>query len=358
MAATGGNTGNVAFVHGTRAIISNPITRIGWGWSPEEVRSRVDQIVICCANQIGSHVDLGGWGGWLEQVGLPITLFGLGAQSEDTSTPPAVPEGTKRFLGVVQSLKSDAGGPNIAVRGEFSKLVLSELGFESVAAGCPSLFISPVRNLGERIMQFQQSNPLRRVAVAAGNLWHGKSAFLEKRLVEIVEMYRGEYVLQHPEVMIKFYCGNQAEISENERARALGVYGDRFDLGSLIDWYRSNATVYVDVPSWIMSLRRYELTLGPRYHGVALAVQAGRPACVIAIDGRTEELSAATGVKFLPLSIVRGMDADELVEACRWSHEDGERLDAARVENARSYSEFVSNNGLQVSDHLQGLVSF
>ena len=66
MTATGGNTGNIAFVHGVRKLIGNQLTRIGWGWEASVVRQKVDHLIICCANQLGEHVDLGGWADRLE----------------------------------------------------------------------------------------------------------------------------------------------------------------------------------------------------------------------------------------------------------------------------------------------------
>lgn len=61
MTATGGNTGNVGFVFGIRKILGNSITRVGWGWTAAVVQDRFDHLVICCANQLGAHADLGAW---------------------------------------------------------------------------------------------------------------------------------------------------------------------------------------------------------------------------------------------------------------------------------------------------------
>ncbi|SSW87067.1 Uncharacterised protein [Klebsiella pneumoniae] len=89
MTATGGNTGNIAFVHGVRKLIGNQLTRIGWGWEASVVRQKVDHLIICCANQLGEHVDLGGWADRLEAFGLPVTLFGIGAQADSMNVHPA-----------------------------------------------------------------------------------------------------------------------------------------------------------------------------------------------------------------------------------------------------------------------------
>jgi hypothetical protein len=79
LTATGRNTGNVAFVFAVNRILSSPSVRVGWGWSPDEIKQRREQLVVCCANQIGAHSDLGGWANRLERFELPVAFIGLGA---------------------------------------------------------------------------------------------------------------------------------------------------------------------------------------------------------------------------------------------------------------------------------------
>ncbi|RZT97609.1 polysaccharide pyruvyl transferase family protein [Rivibacter subsaxonicus] len=352
MKATGGNTGNVAFVHAARKILGNPITRIGWGWTPSVVRERVDHLVICCANQLGKHADLGSWADRLEQFDLPVTLLGLGAQSDTLNVAPEIPAGTVRFLQLVKRLNRSSE-TNIAVRGTFTQDVLLGHEVPSLAIGCPSLHISPVRDLGASIVATQQRREVQRVAVAAGNPWHGPSASLERVLVDIVDAYQGEYIIQHPESMLQFAFGEVDAISPQAKARFLEVYGQRFGFEELLEWYRRYAGIYVDPATWLRALRRFDLAIGPRYHGVALAIQAGRPGCVITIDSRTEELCLGTAVKHMRMTEAAGLGADELVARAAWSGDDAERFDQARLVKAVEYTHFLQANELQPSEHLQ-----
>jgi hypothetical protein len=354
MDATGGNTGNVAFVFGAKRVLGNPLTRVGWGWTPEVVRKRVDHIVICCANQLGAHADLGGWADRLAQFQLPVTLLGLGAQSESPTVMPVLPEGTKRFLEVVAGLNG-AGDPHIAVRGEFSASVLRAEGVESVSIGCPSMFCSPVVDLGAQIARRPALAGPVRVAVAAGNPWHGPSALLERTLVEVVDRYRGDYVVQHPETMLQFARGEKSLITEKSVRRFLEVYGSGFDFESLLAWYRANSSIFVDAGNWMCHLRKFDGVVGPRFHGVALGVQVGIPGLVIAMDARTEELAGTTGIKQLPLAAAGKMSVDDLVAAVTWSQQDGESFDANRVQRATALATLLESNGLVPSDHLRAL---
>lgn len=355
MNATGGNTGNIAFVHGVRKLIGNQLTRIGWGWDASVVRQKVDHLIICCANQLGEHVDLGGWADRLEAFGLPVTLFGIGAQADSMNVMPTLPPGTIRFLQVVKKL-SIASESNIASRGEYSARVIHNQGVNANPLGCPSLHASPVKNLGEQILLRQNQSDLNKITVAAGNPWHGKSAPLEKKLCEIIDKYHGEYILQHPVSMVQYMYGERDAIAENVRQRFSEVY-EIDDFEELMSWYRKNASLYVEVGSWMLALKRSDFILGPRYHGVALGLQAGVPGTVIAIDSRTTELCQGTGIKYLNLEDTLTMNAEDIIIKSKWSEEDATIFDERRKIAAIGYIDFLKSNMLEPSNHLVSLIN-
>lgn len=354
MAATGGNTGNLAFVAGTRALLANPIKRIGWDWAPEAVRQHCDHIVVACANQVGSHVDLGDWLERLEKFGLPTTLVGLGAQAEFADQPPTPPSGTLDLLRYIDGQARNS--ISIAVRGNFTCHVLGSFGVRSLPLGCPSLMLSRCRDLGQKILLRQEdSGAVRKVAVAAGNPWHTRSAPLERTLSEIVDRLRGDYVLQHPEPMLALAYGEPVSVATLECF--VWAFGGRFDFSSLRAWFRRNATAFVDVGNWIRHLKRFDAVIGPRYHGVALGVQAGVSGLVVTIDARTQELCEGSGLKAIDIADALPMGAEELVEAARWTQSDAERLDSSRAACARGYVQFLTQNELVPSAHLLSLAA-
>lgn len=354
MAATGGNTGNVAFVFGVEHLIGNSFAKVSWGDDPREIRNNFDHLVVCCANQLGPHADLAPWADRLEEFDLPVTLLGLGAQSADYDQAPDIPTGTLRFLDVVARKRPDATTANIAVRGDFTRRVLMTKGVEAIAAGCPSLHISAQPELGRAIVAQQSLQP-RRVAVAAGNPWHGPSALLERTLVEIVDRFWGEYVIQHPASMVQFAYNERGNISRAAVDRFLEVYGARFTEEQLFEWYRHAGIAFADATNWMRFLSKFDAVIGPRYHGVALGIQAGIPGAVVTIDSRTQELCEGTAVKAIPLGMALSLSADALVEHAWWSVEDGERFDANRTSKARMLIEFLEGNGLTPSAHLRVL---
>lgn len=352
MTATGGNTGNVAFVFGLKQLIGNPTVRIEWHWKPESVRQHVDQIIVCCANQIGAHVDLGGWADRLATFDLPVTLVGLGAQADNFDEQPDIPIGTRRFLSVVNALRARPERENVSVRGDFTKNTLARLETEAVATGCPSLLISSNPSLGRDLLARQSALSVQRVAVAAGNPWHGPSAFLERELVRIVDQFRGAYILQHPEIMLQLALGERDALTEQAVHRFLEIYPDHPTLDTLLSWYRHHAHTFIDAPNWMHFLKHFDLVVGPRYHGVALGLQAGVPGCVYTIDSRTQELCDGTGIKSISVQSLRGMSPKEMVTASHWTEEDAMIFDKTRIKNANNFKCFLDGNNITPSAHL------
>jgi hypothetical protein len=355
LSATGGNTGNVAFVHAVQKIIGGVHSVVNWGDDPKKVHDDFDKLVICSANQLGSHTNLGVWGQKLLQFNLPVMVVGIGAQADKIGDIPELPEGTLQFLKVVDELRSDPNVSNLITRGDFTSLVLKEYGHESVPLGCPSLLTSSDPKLGLSCLNTQKAKKYSRIAIAAGNPWHAKSAFLEAKLTSMVELYDGEYILQHPKVMFQLANVEHDNIEDSKRNYIQGIYSNLGDFEDIASWFQCYGTYFVDAPNWMRFYKKFKLVVGPRYHGVALGIQVGIPGKVIAIDSRTEELSMTTGVPYLKIDELKCATEKEIIEMSWWNIEDAERLDKARKESAIKYVDILSKNGLPISSHLNKL---
>lgn len=354
MAALGGNTGNLAFVYGTRKSINTELSRVGWGWDKERVRNRADALVITCANQIGAHADLGGWADAIERFDLPVILIGLGAQTTNYEAAVEVPEGTRRFLREVAARKPGTGS-NIAVRGEFTQNVLSSLGVDSEPIGCPSLFISSDPALGESIVQRSSLGPAERIAVASGNPFHPENRKIEAKMVQLCNDYQGAYVTQHPEAMVALAL--RGTIKDKSKLSSI-AQSMGFENNSACEaWFRRNAYSFHETQTWMHFLRHYDAAIGARYHGVALGVQAGIPGLVVHIDNRTQELARTTGIPSVSVSSVGGMSLEELRHAALWDTEQGQQFDANRSTRAAWMKDFLADNGITPSEQLRNLAS-
>ncbi len=352
MLGLGGNNGNLAFVHGVRKCLGNAITRVGWGWTPEQVRLQADVLVVSCANQIGAHTDLGGWADALARIDLPIVLIGLGAQTTNYESDVEVPEGTRRFLEEVVKRRPGTG-VNIAVRGEFTRSVLAELGVESEAIGCPSLYISSDIALGASIAKRSAARAPERIAVAAGNPYHAGNAKVEAMMIELCNRHMGAYVVQHPDIVVALALEQVGEDNPklDNVASALGFNSN----ADCIEWFRRNAYSFHESQSWMHFLRHYDAVLGARYHGVAFGVQAGIPGMTIHIDNRTRELSETTGIPSISVDEVETMSDEDLLVRVGWDEAQGVRFDQNRRERASWMSRFIHGNSLEQSSQLNSL---
>lgn len=355
MTATGGNTGNVAFVQGIKNIIqSDKVGEVHWGDNPQAVNAYYDMLIICCANQIGAHVDLGSWADRLSAFNLPTLFIGLGAQSNNIGEHPIVPEGTKKLLELSKKLRVKPDIPNIITRGPFTTEVLQQFGVESFPYGCPSQFISTELNVGKKCLQHQLTSKHFRVLTAAGNPWHASST-LEKILVDIVNEYNGDYVIQHPASLLQLALNEADKMDDKQKNRLEKIYGFMGDWNTVCDWFRSHGVLFADAQNWMLYSKRFTLAIGPRYHGVALPIQAGVPGKVIAIDSRTEELSATTGIPFVRYKDIENLSKDELIQWCKWTELDAAIYDDTRRGNAEKYNLFLELNMLKKSENLQNL---
>lgn len=354
MEATGGNTGNVAFVQGIKNILGDEFGVVNWGDNPKAVNKYYDMLVICCANQIGAHVDLAGWADRLKHFDLPTVFIGLGAQSEEIGKIPDIPDGSKEFLQLTKSLRTNENKCNIITRGLFSSEVVAHYGVESSPFGCPSQFISTQPELGQKCLAHQQRTQYDRIMTAAGNPWH-PSASLENTLTEIVENYRGDYILQHPKALIQLALGETEDLSKEQIKRLENVYSRIGTWENIKAWFESFSVLFADAQNWMHYSKHFTLAIGPRYHGVALPIQAGVPGKVISIDSRTEELSVTTGIPTVKYKDIEQLTAEELIASCRWKQEDADDYDKVRATNAINYREFLKDNNLPVSSAIEVL---
>lgn len=288
---TGGNTGNSAFVRGLHDSIGGPSELFRWDAPAEIIRERCQVIVLACANQLGPHSDLGDFANHLEKIDLPIVAFGLGAQSASFDDEIALTKGTRRWVEVLAA-HSPTSKPNIGVRGHFSHRQMEKLGLGAKASvtGCPSNFINTDALLHEKLDGRYKIESMSRIAAAAGLLYWPSLQKIEESLADIVDATQGLYITQHEINMIRIARGEFAAI-DDDTLKQLNMYiRPKLSTAEFVLWCRRHAACFIDAASWMESLRNFDFVVGPRFHGVMLAMQAGTPGGVIAHDSRTLEM--------------------------------------------------------------------
>jgi hypothetical protein len=349
----GGNTGNLAFHYALDKVLVNKKEVLPWNC--EKVVSDDAVGVFPCANQLGRHVDMASVSSWLDQHSTPMVAIGLGAQSRVKSGSrvldyeiPYLSQGTVDFVRkLVEHAPTDH--PNITLRGEFSARVMKSLGLSDKAEvlGCPTLFINENRNLGEIIKQKRCQGGCR-VAFACGTT--GWNAVLHNRLAELITKNDGAFVVQHDMNFLMAALGRYSELPSEYREQIRKFLRADLDERRFDDWFKHYGHVFFDIPEWMDFYRDFDFVVGPRIHGVMLALQAGVPGLCIAIDSRTTELCEMMKVPYVPIEKVSsGMDYDDFE---RYFNFDAKAFDLNRQMLAAKFCNFLENNKLLPSEHL------
>jgi Polysaccharide pyruvyl transferase len=296
LAATGGNTGNLAFQYAVASHLAGPVSIISFDTPVSEIRAAGNIIVLPLANQLGKHTDLGNLATKLEEIDLPIVGIGLGAQANSNNIDIELTSGTERWLRTIVRL-SPSEQPNLGVRGRYTMAQLSRFNSSDAAVitGCPSNFINLGADIASRIDIGFRRHP-KQIAVAAGIPYIPSLATIEQNLVSLVTETAGAYIVQHDLEMLQLARNEFDEMAPDilEICRKYMIPGA--NLEQFKTWCRRHAFAFYDAQSWMDFLRRFDFVIGTRVHGTMLAMQAGVAAACIAHDSRTLELCETMGI--------------------------------------------------------------
>ncbi|MEE1617827.1 polysaccharide pyruvyl transferase family protein [Brachybacterium sp. J153] len=343
----GHNSGNLAFIYAIDKQLGSSLPRMYRHDDPDAINSTpYSTAVIPCANHLGIHQDLGGEAENFSKIEKRMVSIGLGAQADaNMKDLPDLPAGSVRWLKEL-SERSNGDAPNISVRGEYTLRLLEKYGVanKAVVLGCPSLHINPDRKLGEKIAEAAE-RPVRRVAVPSGHYRWRHLWSLEHSLIALVEQTHGSYIIQSPEEMFQGYRGEWDEIApESKQLMAEAIGRSPEDEASVRAWYRAYSSAIFNVPAWMNYMRDFDFVIGPRIHGVMLALQAGVPAICIAHDSRTLELCQTMRVPYVrPGDLSEGVTLGNLRRLFDF---DPSAFDERRKELREGYSRFLEGNNL------------
>jgi hypothetical protein len=348
----GHNNGNLAFVYAISQHLTGSVTYYPWHTSPAKLRAEVDLIVIPCANQLGGHTDLGGLAENLKEANVPVVAIGLGAQSKNEDEDVSLKPGTLEWLKTIASLRANDAA-NIYVRGPYTEGQVKKLGVDAVVmGGCPSFFINKNPDLGIRIARNFSGLPKALCVAGAHQSW-ANVADAEQQLVSMISdsYYPGSYVPQSMGDMIKISRNEFDSIDPAVLERIRLFVAPHLSMEMFKEWCRRFARSFYDVPAWMDHLRNFDLTVGARYHGVALALQAEKMGLTITIDTRTKELCEQTGVPNVSADEIRGVVTRKRLYE-RLKSFDGQKYDEFRSMKANIYVDFLIGNGIKPADYL------
>lgn len=169
----------------------------------------------------------------------------------------------------------------------------------------------------------------------------------------MVTATNGSYVGQHSFAMMQLTRG-EAHLMTPEDLRACRDYAcPEMDIEEFIQWSKLHGNLFYDVQAWMEHYRRFDMVVGPRIHGVMLALQAGVPGLCVVHDSRTLELCQTMMVPYvLAKDIADGMTRDQLSSMFTF---DAEAFDANRAMLAARYNSFLASNSIVAPKWLQGM---
>ncbi len=346
------NTGNLLFNFAIENLVKFTQSDIRWATPSEVINNENTPILLPMANNVGPHTDLNVSGPKLEGVKVHKTIMGLGAQfpvhiTDAASAAAKVPEGTVQWL---RQATLGSTVPNISVRGEFTKNVLTSLGFGDFAVplGCPSHFINEKRNLGATLKQKTAKitpNLADGIAVAAGNTGIKNLNALERFFIELLNSYGGKYIVQHPKTLICLSQRWEHELDEEEIIDTNKNLFPRLARDEMLSWFSKFSFTYSSVPQWMLDISKHEIAIGTRIHGIQVALQSEVPAVCLYIDSRTKELCETMKIPCLSAHEFQKDPSVEQVLALlkdwNWSE-----YDENRTSLAKGTENFIKNNNL------------
>lgn len=348
----GGNTGNLAFHYAINRTIKIDGPAVNWHAGEQVIQAAGSLMIIPCANQVGEHVDMGNQARKIAGIPQNIVAIGLGAQSSLDKNIPDVPKGTISWLHAIAD-HSPSAGPNISARGHFTFKVLEHLGFgeNSTVLGCPSLFIGDESRIRARLLEKSQSR-IDVISTVAGHYKWKHLHGIERALARLAASNAGKYIAQSPVEMMHSHRGGLDMLSENVIHELIDASCPDMTPAAFKEWLSTHGEVYFDICSWMEHYQRVDAVVGPRIHGVMLALQVGTPALCIVHDSRTQELCELMRVPHIfAKHIAGGISRTQVEKAVK--EFDVDAFFENRRKLAERYMGFLRGNNLEPSEHLE-----
>jgi hypothetical protein len=346
------NTGNLAFSYAINQMLGGNLKSINWYAESDRINSLGDTGVLTLSNQLGIHADMGGLVKKFRELQCKLIGIGLGVQANNLlQYDIEIPRGTLDWVKAIQD-NSPSSAPNIAMRGEFSWKVLEKykLAEKAIVLGCPTLFISPDRQLGASIAS-KFTNIPKRIAVTAGHPNWKHLSKIEASLIEMANSNKGSYICQSHLEMLQLGRNEVHLLSSEQRDFHKNYINPALTDDEFIDWCNFNALSFFSASAWMEYMRRFDFVIGTRIHGVMLALQVGVPALCITHDSRTEELCQTMKVPYVNAKdVIGGIKRDDIQRLFNF---DPDEFDKNRQNLAKNYVQFLETNGLQPANYLK-----
>jgi len=343
----GANTGNNAFVYSTVHGIQGEVTfyrdiKI----PPKEWSKHFDVIVFPAANNISMKESMQWLANIVKDANLPVLVLGLGAQFELNEKVEINP-GTLDFFEVAKTHEVWIGA-----RGQFTADILAKHGVKNVEVlGCPSNFINPAVNLGELVEKNAQRIP--EDPLLCINLEYFRLAAEQVQVLTGALREFGGFCVFQSDDKVFGAVRDRGETDEKTLAWLSKYFLGLNDPHEFRHFAAQYGVTIGFIPAWLELLRRCDLSIGTRFHGNFMAIQAEMPALIMYHDRRTKEFCELMKLPMVAWSDI--VDRESLMRAIRDYHFDGAAYDKARPRLAGVFTDLVGKAGLKPAEHISAL---
>lgn len=362
MEVSGLNIGNYAFRHALRFILSDldSYTPVRYPEYGDAARNdKVEQTIVSCANWLGTSdqdeaSNLNRVRAFEASEG-PVVCFGLGVQAPASGEIPELRPNTRRLAEVLASKAA-----LLSVRDDLTAQTLEEIGIRNtVVTGCPSNFINPDPELGQRIIE--RVNDLRRrepewsemrSVLSEFSGGHAASGGILKESLRLLAETPSFLVLQSP-TLLPFL------LREHDDLPHVYLSNNPFDegVGRLRRVLRSSTLHFSSIESWLDFSRTCHLAFGMRIHGTMIPLQAGVPSILISHDSRTQGLASRMGIPVVPAETFNEIRKDGPGRMLNQIASQMVGYDETRSSLARVMFDYVVQNNLKPHPGLQHVAS-
>ncbi len=298
------------------------------------INERYDHFVIPLANafrpDFSDHLEQ--MSACIEQLKIPVTVFGVGAQAMGEGDPAELAplaSRVRRFVGAVLNRSASIG-----VRGEFTANYLKSLGFGSSLVeiiGCPSMFLTD--GVTRVPTQAPELAPQSRVAINLTPHINGVREMAERHR----KAYRNIRYVAQDSRDLRIFLQRSWDTPQEDLDGAPITPRDPI-------LSPDTTAFYLDPRTWIEELTRVDVAFGTRIHGNIAALLAGRPAFVLAHDSRTLELARYFEIPYADVSGPGGVTDINAAEI--FANADYAAMKSNHAGRLRTTCTFLERNGL------------
>ena len=309
--ALGNNTGNIVFDTALSELID--ADRVYWD-TPPDVLAQYDRFITTSYIWIRQNTPIPGI---LEPAGdRPLIPMSVGLQANDYDP------GFQIHPEVVADLKKIEERCTIGCRGEYTAEILNRHGIRNLMViGCPSVYAgiesgTPVRSLPSCKPQHAVSN--------FSTFWR-KLKEHEARFLKYLAENRFSFIEQ-----------TAGELKEAD-------WPEGTDSFRQVSRWLAGKKVFFTYSEWQEEIRKYDFSMGYRFHGNVMAVNNGIPSLFFYADSRVRELC-----EFFRFPMIAAREfTDDRPVAYWYEKSDYSEFNRRLPEKKRLFEEFCRKNGLR-----------